>query len=219
VLRGEPVPRPDIPRTAQTLGEGPVLRYAILGDSTTVSQGSTYDEGYAVASARHLAQTRQVIWQNFGVSGARAADVAGEQLQKAVRFKPDVALIAVGANDVTHLTSTDSIRTSLVRTITALQKANPNVRIVLTGSPDMGSVPRLPQPTRWLAGERTISVNQMVEKLIQPQAVAFAPIARETGPLFRAHPELFARDYFHPNAAGYAVWHMVVNAALDRALR
>lgn len=212
---GTPVAVPQIPREETVIGSGEPLRFAVLGDSTSIAQGGMYTEGYAVGAARYLAQQHSVTWKNVGISGARAADVATTQVAQAVRFKPDVALVAVGANDVTHLTSVGAVRTSLESTITQLQAANPNVKIILTGSPDMGSPPRIPQPLRWLAGERTKRVNTAVRSLANGQSIVFAPIAERTGPAFRANHGLFAADKFHPTTEGYQLWTPVIIDALQ----
>jgi lysophospholipase L1-like esterase len=214
---GSPVPAPDISRSVQTLGSGPRLRYVVMGDSTAVSQGSAYDEGYATATAAYLAKSHTVEWSNVAVPGARARDVLDKQLPQAAARRPDVVLIAVGANDVTHLSNNAAVRQALAVTITRLQKANSGVHIVLTGAPDMGAPPRLPQPLRWLAGRRTVSLNNTLQSLMPPPAVVFAPIAAKTGPVFRAHPDLFAADKFHPTAAGYRLWTPVLIDALQRA--
>jgi len=218
LYNGMPIPAPAISRTPQTIGKGPSLRYVVLGDSTAVSQGGSYDQGYVVATAQYLAGTHQVTWVNFAISGSRAADITTTQLKQAVMFKPDLVLIAVGANDVTHLTSSGGVRASLSSTIVALRKANSTVKIILTGSPDMGSVPRFPQPTRWLAGIRTKTLNKTIQQLVAQQHVTFAPIAEKTGPTFRAHPDLFAVDKFHPNTKGYLLWIPVLTTAIDQAL-
>lgn len=216
---GSPVPVPTTPREAETYGAGKPLTYVVLGDSTTVAQGGDYDRGYARSTARSLAgQGFGVIFYNLGVSGAVAADVAGKQATRAAALKPDVALVAVGANDVTHLTSVGSVRASLERTIAALRRTNPDVRIVLTGSPDMGTIPRFPQPARWLAGWQSRRLNTMVQKLAASEKVVFASIARDTGPLFAAHPEYYAADKFHPTSDGYDTWTPVLNEALRQAL-
>lgn len=214
---GTRVPRPTISREAQTIGNGPPLTFAVLGDSTAVSQGGAYTEGYAVAVAKHLAAHHQVTWSNVAVPGARAHDVATEQLGQVAPYRPDVVVMAVGANDVTHLTKLATARTALQQTIAGLRRANPEVKIILTGSPDMGSVPRFPQPVRWLAGKRTEQFNRMVIRLAQDEHVTFAPIAARTGPAFRHNPRLFAVDKFHPNTAGYQLWAPVIIEAIDTA--
>jgi lysophospholipase L1-like esterase len=216
---GSSVPAPDIPRAPQTLGSGPELVYVVMGDSTSIGQGTDYSQSYAVAGAQHLAQTHGVKFVNVGVSGAVAKDVLDNQLSQAAKYKPDVVLLAVGANDATHFTGGKSIQTSVRQIIDGLRKANCQVRIVVTGSPAMDSVPRFPWPAKQLMGLRTRQVNTVFAGLIKQNNLAFAPIAAKTRAAFLADPTLFAADKFHPNARGYALWKPVINGALDSALK
>lgn len=217
---GKAVPRPQVSRDEQLIGsQGTALRYVVLGDSTALSQGGEYAQGYATASAEFLAKQGHVVfWSNKAVSGARAKDVP-QQLDKVLATAPDIVLIAVGANDVTHLGSPRSVVGSLGETVDALRVVQPDVKIIVTGAPDMGSVPRFPQPTRWFMGERTKQLNTAIEQFAQDEGVIFAPIARTTGPAFRQHPEYFAQDKFHPNTQGYALWTPVITDALRAALQ
>lgn len=207
-------------RASRTFGtEGSTLHYVVLGDSTTVAEGATEEEGIAVGTARFLAGRHRVVMTNLGVSGARARDVLRDQLPAAEALKPDVVLLAVSANDVTHLTPLRTVRNSTTEIVDRLKRANPNVVIVVTGSPDMGSPPRVPRLVRGLASCRTKQVNRLFSAEVKRSGVTLAPIAAETGPLFRRDRSLFAADRFHPNAKGYAVWIPVLNRALARAVR
>jgi lysophospholipase L1-like esterase len=155
---------------------------------------------------------------NLGVSGARIHDVMVEQLPRAEALKPDLVLLAVAPNDVTHLTCISSMRRDLIAIVSRLRAANPNVAIVVTGSADMSTPPRIPRLLRGLAGARSRAVNRMFADVAAAQHLTFAPIAAETGPLFRKDPSLFGPDRFHPNERGYAVWTAVINRALADAL-
>lgn len=210
---GKPVPVPDIPRGVQTIGDGEPLTYAVLGDSTAVGQGGEYEDGIALSTARFMADGRKVRLQNFAISGARAADVLRGQTEQAAAIKPDVVLLAVGANDVIHLTSFSEVRSNMAKIIDTLYAANPEVKIVLTGSPQMGSVPRFPWPVSAYAKVRTGQVNEIMAALAEEKRVVFAPIAAKTGPIFYEHPELFAEDLFHPYTEGYDTWVPVLKEA------
>jgi acyl-CoA thioesterase-1 len=216
---GTPVPAPVTPRGAETYGSGTPLQYVVMGDSTSVGQGGDYDQGFARATARHLGRSHLVTFHNVGVSGARSADVAQKQLSAAVALKPDVVLIAIGANDVTHFTSTSVVRRSLQQTIDGLKRSNPDVKIVFTGSPQMGSVPRFPQPLRYIAKVRTARINTVIAQFSQQKNITFAQLAVRTGPTFAQHPELFAQDKFHPATAGYTIWIPVLEQAIDIATK
>jgi len=215
---GSSVPAPTIPRRYPILGTGPELRYVVMGDSTSISQGSDYDEGYAVASAHHLAKTYQVSMLNTGVSGATAETVRRDQLAEAKTFRPDVALIAVGANDATKFTKGKVVGDNIQQIIDGLREANPAVKIIMTGSPAMDSVSRFPFISKWIMNVRTKQVNAVFTELINKNNLTLAPIAQETRQAFLDDPSLTAADKFHPNARGYAFWTPVINRALDQAL-
>lgn len=216
---GSPVAVPTIPREPQVIGEGTPLKYAVLGDSTAVSQGSEYEKGIARLTALHLAKTHQVTLQNFAVSGARIHDVLKSQTDQAVQFNPDIVLISVGANDVTHVTRLHDFKTKLEETIRKLKAPNPAVRIILTGSPQIGSVPRLPQPMRYFARLRSAQINDVVDQISRSQSVGFARIADRTGSVFDEDRTLFAADNFHPNEKGYAAWIPTLTDAIDDSLK
>jgi len=192
--------------------------YVVMGDSTAAGVGAAYDDGIAVGTARELAKSHGVSLTNVAVSGARMADVVRDQLAAAGSAKPDIVLLAAGANDVTHLTPIGSMEKNLRTVVAALRAANPDVAIVVTGSPDMSTPPRVPRLLRRIAGWRSRHVNAMFRRVASELDVTFAPIADETGPLFARDRTLFDTDRFHPNARGYALWIAVLNSALDRAL-
>src|SRR5882757_1221087 len=169
---GAAVPAPDIPRGTEAFGmSGTPIRFVVMGDSTSIGQGADYDAGIARRSAAYLAQTHHVELTNVGVSGARVADVLHGQVAKAVALHPDVVLLAIGANDVTHFTSFGSVRQNITVAITQLQSANPRISIILTGSPAMGPVPRFALPTQWIMAWRTRHINDVFASVAKQKSV------------------------------------------------
>jgi lysophospholipase L1-like esterase len=210
---------PKIPRGPEVLGTGPALTYVVMGDSTSVGEGADYSHSYALASTEHLVENHKVKFVNVGISGATAKSVLDVQLSQAEKYKPDVVLLAVGANDATHFTSGKSIQASLQKIVEGLKQANCDVRIVVTGSPAMDTATRFPWPLKQLMGLRTRQVNDAFASVITRDDLTFAPVAVKTRAAFLADPTLLAADKFHPNARGYALWKPVVNQALDEALK
>lgn len=207
------------PVVTERIGEGPAqLRYLVLGDSTAVGIGGSYDSGIARETARHLAGGRVVSMKNLAVSGAQTTDVRHRQLPLIGDFEPDIVLLDVGANDVTHLTSASSLSRDLEAIHDDLAARNCDVRIVVTGAPDMTTPPRIPRLLRPLAGWRTEVLNEVFMSFVERHGLVFAPIAERTGPLFARDRSLFDADRFHPNDRGYATWIAVIEPALDRAL-
>jgi lysophospholipase L1-like esterase len=195
---------------------GSRLVYVVIGDSTGAGVGAPYESGIAIGTARYLAQTHRVAMTNFSISGARTKGVLEKQVAGAAALKPDVVLLTVGANDVTHLTPVWTMRRALGAIVKRLRAANPAVSIIITGSPDMGSPPRIPRLLRGIASWRTKAVNRMFVAEARKLGLTFAPIAERTGPLFRRDRSLFEADRFHPNARGYATWIPVINEALAK---
>ena len=218
--RGKREPFANPARVPLELGSGDSqLTYVVLGDSTGAGQGARYGQGIAVATARHLtAAGRRVSLVNTAVSGAKAGEVAAGQLPLAVRLRPHVALVAVGANDVVRLSSRRQVREAIETIVDGLVAARCDVKIVLTGAPEMGAVPRFAQPLRWVAGARTAQLNGLFEQIVRERGLTLAPIAAETGARFRRDRTLFASDGFHPSERGYATWVPVLTRALDGAL-
>ena len=204
---------PDIPREL-TLGKGPALTYVVIGDSTAVGQGAEYKAGIAYRSAEFLAKNNQVKLINLGSSGATAKEVLRDQAQAAASLKADIVLICVGANDVTHISSLGTVEKSMTNIIDILRKANTSTKIILTGSPAMGSVVRFPQPTKLLAKLRTVQMNKVMQKVADAKGVIRLKIAEKTEAVFLKNPRLFDSDKFHPNSEGYAVWLPIITDAL-----
>ena len=205
----------------RSFGEGAArpLRFVVLGDSTGAGRGAPYERGIAVTTARRLAAKRRpVTLTNLAVSGARFDDVRRDQLPAAARLRPELVLVAAGANDVTALTRLGAVRDDVRAIADRLRTARCDVAIVLTASPDVGSAPRLAQPLRTVAGWRTRQLNDAVEDVARDRGLVVAAIAERTGRRFRADRSLFAADGFHPSARGYATWTPVIEAAFDRAL-
>jgi len=217
-----PLRAPSAPRMFGTGGE--TLHYLVLGDSTAVAEGGSYEQGIAVETAGHLSGGaggarggRGVELTNVGVSGARVHDVLTEQLPRADLAHADVVLLDVGANDVTHLTRSGAVARDFERIVKTLLQANCKMKIVVTGSPDMSTPPRIPRLLRGLAGVRSRAINRIAKDLVKRHELTFAPIAERTGPLFARDRTLFSADRFHPNDRGYALWITVLNEALDQA--
>jgi lysophospholipase L1-like esterase len=214
------VPFENPSREARQFGaSGPPLTYVVLGDSTAAGQGGDYDQGIAVSTARELGKDHRVSMTNLAVSGARTRDVLRDQLAAAERIHPNLVLISLGANDVIHLTLLGSVRRDLQQIVRGLKLSDPSVAIVVTGSPDMGAPPRIPRLLRPVASWRTRAINQLFTAVAADEGLSFAPIALETGPLFRSDHSLFFSDRFHPNDRGYATWIPILNRALAAALK
>lgn len=184
---------------------GPAIKIALLGDSSAVGYGvDTVEQtpGALLGSGVAAGANRRVHLREFCVSGAKSSSLA-DQVDSALPTEPHVAVILIGANDVTNQTlPSESVR-YLSEAVRRLHDAD--VAVVVGTCPDLGTVRPIPQPLRQVA--RTWS-----RRLAAAQAIAVVEaggravsIGSVLGPEFDASPALlFGPDRFHPSAAGYA---------------
>jgi lysophospholipase L1-like esterase len=185
-------------------GQEKPLVFAVLGDSTAVGLGvgrASETPGALIAGALTELAERPVRLVRLAVSGAKSCEL-GEQVDRALEEQPDVALIMIGANDVTSLTKPAvSVRhlETAVRRLSAI-----GCEVVVGTCPDLGTIRPIAQPLRLLA-------RRWSRQLAAAQTVAVVEAGGRTvslgsvlGPAFASDISMFSVDQFHPSAAGYA---------------
>ncbi|HWC82575.1 MAG TPA: SGNH/GDSL hydrolase family protein [Pseudonocardiaceae bacterium] len=194
------------------------LRFAVLGDSSAAGLGvDTPEQLPGVLLARGLAEEagRPVRLSTYAVSGSTTRDLA-EQVDLAVADPPDLALLIIGANDVTVKLGVRTSARLLGEQVDRLHAAG--IALVMGTCPDLGAIRPIPQPLRSIAGEwsRMLAKAQRAE-VLRAGAVP-VPLADLLSPEFFTRPaELFSKDRFHPNAAGYEAAAAVLLAPLCAA--
>jgi lysophospholipase L1-like esterase len=184
----------------------PPIRIAMIGDSTAAGYGvSTEAETPAAQLARRISRAarRPVHVTNVAVVGAESKDLK-EQLDRLDPHRwPELAVLMIGANDVTERyppAEPVAFLSDAVRRLVA-----GGAEVVVGTCPDLGTIRPLPQPLRWYA-------RRLSRAMAKAQTVAVVEAGGRTvslgdllGPMFwTRHAELFAFDRFHPSAAGYA---------------
>jgi lysophospholipase L1-like esterase len=205
---------------APTIVEDPadLLRFAVIGDSSAAGLGVDNPlQLPGVLLARGLAEEsgRPVRLLTWAVSGATTRDLPG-QVDGALTDPPDVVLVIVGANDVTDRLLVRTSADLLAEQISRLRAAK--VAVVVGTCPDLGAIQPIPQPLRTLA--RTWSLLLARAQRVAVQRAGGVPVALADllSPEFFARPaELFSKDRFHPNAAGYEAAAAVLLAPLCAA--
>ena len=220
-LRREYLPTDDPLELDRTFGSkrAPVLGLDVLGDSTAAGVGAANaSKAYPTLLARRLAQAtgRRVDLTVLGTSGARVRDLSREQAPTGLRLDPDVILVAIGANDVTHLTPLGVVRTEMTRILDVLDDTD--AAVVVAGAPDM-RVYAWHQPLRWLAYQRGKQVTRAIEEVARARRVPVVELAEETGHFFADEPgRHFSPDGFHPSASGYERWAEAIFPVLRSAV-
>jgi hypothetical protein len=130
---------------------------------------------------------------------------------------PDLCVVMIGANDVTHrMPPTRSVR-CLSAAVRRLRTAG--AEVVVGTCPDLGTIEPVYQPLSWIArrASRQLAAAQTIGVVEQGgRAVSLGDLL---GPEFAANPrELFGPDNYHPSAEGYATASMAVLPTLCAAL-
>lgn len=215
---GEPLSTPPVADGVYGTGEVPVS-LAVLGDSGAAGFGvERPEQTTAAVIAAGLADelSREVQLRCFAVVGAQSGDLQG-QIDQIEPGWPDVAVIAVGANDVTHRIPPGR---SVALLTAAIERLHANgVKVVVATCPDLGTIRPIPHPLRWVARRwsRSLAAAQTVAAVSAgARSVALADLL---GPEFDAHPDtMFGPDQFHPSATGYRHFAEAIVPSLADAL-
>jgi len=185
-------------------GRGKPIVLTVLGDSSAVGLGverASETPGVMLAAGLAEVAERPVRLVRLAVSGAESRDL-DEQVDLALAERPDVAMIMIGANDVTTRTKpTVSVR-YLADAVRRLRAAD--CEVVVGTCPDLGTIRPIGQPLRLLARRwsRDMAAAQTVAVVAAGgRTVSLGSIL---GPTFASDRSLFSVDEFHPSAAGYA---------------
>jgi lysophospholipase L1-like esterase len=184
---------------------GPAIKVALLGDSSAAGYGVHRVEevpGAILASGLAERANRRVYLREYAAVGAQSSDLE-RQVDRALPIEPDVAVILVGANDVTHTVLPSQAVRHLGEAVRRLRERD--VAVLVGTCPDLGTIKPIAPPlkqvarswSRRLAAAQTITVVEAGGRTVSLGSIL--------GPEFAAAPALlFGPDRFHPSANGYA---------------
>ncbi|MEU8135618.1 SGNH/GDSL hydrolase family protein [Streptodolium elevatio] len=199
--------------------DGPPIRLAVLGDSSAAGLGvdnPLHTPGALLACGLAAVAERPVQLVNVAKSGAQSSDLE-RQVTLALEAEPEVAMIMVGANDVTHqVRPADSVR-RLEQATRRLLAAG--TEVVVGTCPDLGTIEPIAQPLRYLARQWSRSLAAAQTIAVVEAGGRTVSIGALLGPEFAARPgDLFGPDRFHPSAEGYSTAAMAILPSVCAAL-
>jgi lysophospholipase L1-like esterase len=186
------------------VGTDSALRFAVLGDSIAYGQGAA--RASETAGARLAAELEAAgigtELRIFAVPGARS-DALAAQVRRAIIWAADLALIIIGANDLTRLVPPEQAAAQLGAAVGGLRQAGADV--VVAPAPDLSAVPWVPPQLRAVvkAGSDLLRAAQTRAALAAGAQVA--DVGGSTTAAFATDTALFSSDRFHPSSAGYAL--------------
>ncbi|GAB3423114.1 SGNH/GDSL hydrolase family protein [Flindersiella endophytica] len=185
--------------------EGEPVSFVVLGDSSACGYGVHTPEetpGALLAIGLAALAGRPVRLTNVAMVGAESKHLA-EQVERALPAEPDVALIIIGGNDVTHRTTPAEAVPLLVSAIEQLRSAG--AEVVVGTCPDLGTIQPVAPPLRQIVRGWSRWLAQAQIEAAPKAGARVVALGSLLGPEFAAAPrELFGPDRFHPSGAGYA---------------
>jgi acyl-CoA thioesterase-1 len=161
-----------------------------LGDSLTAGLGVAADEAYPARLEARLQQEGYAYRMvNAGVSGDTTAGGL-RRVDWVLRAKPDIVIVALGANDGLRGQSPQAMRDNLAAIVARLQAGG--ARVLLAGM-------RLPPN---YGAEYTTEFQAIFPEVARSARVAFVPFLLDG---VAADARLNQPDGIHPTAAGHQV--------------
>ena len=190
----------------------PWRRFVAVGDSMAAgvgdptagySPGSWVDRIAAAVGGEHL---------NLGRRFLRAQEIRATQLEAALEFKPDLALVTAGGNDLMQPGhDLDAIEREVDAVVAALRAAGSDV--VMIAPLDITRTELLPQEHRepWHAVIQRMS--EIAQRVTERHGGLFVDLrAHPAG----AEPSVYARDLIHLSGRGHAIAGAEMLLALER---
>ncbi len=184
---------------------GRPVELVLLGDSIAAGLGAEHRRdtlGARLAKGVARVEGRPVRLRTAAVVGSETSALADQVDSLPVDYRPDVAVIVVGGNDVTHRIPPSRSAQQLEDAVRGLRERG--VAVVVGTCPDLGTLRAIPQPLRSLAARSSRQLATAQAAATDRADGRVVALARAVGPVFAERPdEMFSVDRFHPSALGY----------------
>jgi lysophospholipase L1-like esterase len=184
---------------------GKPLNMVILGDSSAAGYGvhrPRETPGALLATGVSRRLRRPVRLHRLAVVGSMSAGLP-YQVDAALEYDPEVAIILVGGNDVTHVSARAAAVRHLGDSVRRLRAVG--CKVVVGTCPDLGAIQPIKPPLRWLARSWSRQLAALQTVAVVEAGGRSVSIGDLLGKTFEADPgRMFSSDQFHPSAEGYA---------------
>ncbi|MFE7844406.1 SGNH/GDSL hydrolase family protein [Microbacterium sp. NPDC057407] len=185
--------------------DGPPVELAVFGDSIAAGLGAERPKdtlGGRLAKGVARATRRPVRLRTAATVGAESSQLASQVDALPAEYRPDIAVVVVGGNDVTHRIPVATATAHLADAVHRLRARG--AEVVVGTCPDLGALRPVPQPLR-VVGSRLSRQMALAQEEAAVGAGALAvSLGTTVGPFFVSQPaEMFSLDRFHPSALGY----------------
>ena len=184
---------------------GDAVDLLVLGDSIAAGLGAErakHTLGGRLAKGTAKQSRRSVRLRTAARVGAESSMLAGQVATLPEAYRPDVAVIVVGGNDVTHRVPVAESVAHLGDAVDALRARG--AEVVVGTCPDLGALRPVPQPLRALGSRASRQLAEAQRAAALARGAYVVSLSHVVGPFFITNPdEMFSLDRFHPSAQGY----------------
>lgn len=202
-------------------GDGPPLRLLVVGDSSAAGVGvATQDDALLGQIVNRLATNYRVTFRLIARHGSTVSRTLAH-LRKTEPEPFDVAVVSIGANDVTAGRDPGPWLKDYQTLVALLRERFGVQQVVVSGLPPMGAFPALPQPLRWVIGRAARRADAALKAwAASAPGVSYAGFDTQPSDPLHGRPmtEIMAPDGFHPGPRIYDAWASRVVACLHEAL-
>lgn len=214
------LPEPSGPRSG-VAGEGPDLHLLVVGDSSGVGVGvATQDEALLGRTVARLAERYRVTYRLEARHGSTLPRTL-RYLRKQEDEAFDVALVAIGVNDITAGTPLAAWLAAYSEVVQVLRERFEVSHIVASGLPPVGEFPAIPNPLRWYLGRTARRYDQALADWVATEPdMSYTDFETQPGSPLHGVPvaDLMASDGFHPGPWIYDEWGRRAALAIERAV-
>jgi lysophospholipase L1-like esterase len=215
----------DLPRLEGTDASGvfgtpdlPPLRIAILGDSSCTGPGlEDPNQIWVRRIGAHFGRSFHTTIDSVAVGGSRASDVLRDQVPIILATRPDVAIVAVGSNDMLYGVPLKTFERHLESIAKALLACTPAV--LLSGVGDLGTIPRLPFVLTRIMRWRSAGANDVHSRVaVRHPGVVRIPMRERCGDAFE-DSGIYSADLLHVNGEGHRIWADAAIPSIEAAIQ
>ena len=180
------------------------LRFCVLGDSIAFGQGATRPEDtIGRRLSRALVEAGHPNALNVVAQPRARSDALAGQVRLAIEWRADLALVIIGANDLTHFVPVPRAATQLGNAVRQLRRGG--VEVIVVPAPDMSVVPWVPPQMREVVSGISAELRRAQTRIATDEGAGVVDLHIEgPGADFAGDLDLFSADRFHPSSKGYA---------------
>ena len=191
------------------------LRFAVLGDSLGFGQGAAHPDDTVGSrlTADLIAAGNPTELRVFAVPGARS-DALAAQVALATRWRPDIVLIIIGANDLMRFVPPHQAAAQLGAAVRTLRATGS--QIVVAPAPDLTVVSWIPAQAHGIVRAGSTLMRQAQTGAALAAGARVADLSA-TSAAFAGDRALFSADRVHPSSAGYRLMAAALLPAIKAA--